>query len=125
MSDGAAGVEPPPMARTLRRPDRDVPDDPAGRRGQARLDLARGAPGGRGTGVTKWMVATLVLGLVTVVVLAQNTGRTRLNLLWGGIDAPLFAILLLVGLGFAVLTELGSLLWRHRRRTRPAPERRG
>ena len=106
------------MSRTLRRPGHDVPDDPAERREQARLDLGRGGqPEARGTGVTKWTVAMLVVGLFVVVVLAQNTGRTRLNLLWGGIDAPLFAILLLVGLGFAVLTELGSLLWRHRRRT--------
>lgn len=71
-----------------------------------------------GTGVTKWTISALLLGLVVVVILAQNTGRTRLNLLWGGVDAPLFAILLLVGLGFAVLSELGSLIWRHQRRAR-------
>lgn len=113
------------MSRTLRRPGHDVPDDPAERREQARLDLGRGGRReARGTGVTKWTVTMLVVGLIVVVVLAQNTGRTRLNLLWGGIDAPLFAILLLVGLGFAVLTELGSLLWRHRRRTHPGPEHR-
>ncbi|MEO5680125.1 MAG: hypothetical protein ABIS47_10695, partial [Acidimicrobiales bacterium] len=70
---------------------------------------------------TKWTVSMLVIGLVVVVVLAQNSRRTRLNLLWGGVDAPLFAILLLVGLGFAALTELGSLLWRHRRRTHGVP----
>ena len=81
------------------------------------MDLAEGVRReGQGTGVTKWVVSMLIVALVVVVVLAQNTGRTRLNLLWGGIDAPLFAILLLVGVGFAVLTELGSLLWRHRRR---------
>lgn len=109
------------MAPALRRPGHDVPADAGERREQARLDLGRGGRGG-GTGVTKWIVAMLILGLVVVVVLAQNTGRTRLNLLWGGIDAPLFAILLLVGLGFAVLTELGSLLWRHRRRTHTSPK---
>ena len=112
------------MARTLRRPGHDVPSDPAERRDQAESDLAkRGQPGGHGTGVTKWTVSALVLGLVAVVLLAQNTGRTRLNLLWGGIDAPLFAILLLVGLGFAVLAELGSLVWRHRRRATPGRTR--
>lgn len=105
------------MDRNLRRPGRDVPADPVDRREQARNDLAEVGKA-QGTGVTKWTVATLVLGLIVVVVLAQNTGRTRLNLLWGGVDAPLFAILLLVGLGFAALTELGSLLWRHRRRAR-------
>lgn len=110
------------MARTLRRPGHDVPADPAERREQAQSELATSAhPGGRGTGVTKWTVALLVLGLVVAVVLAQNTGRTRLNLLWGGIDAPLFAILLVVGLGFAALSELGSLVWRHRRRTHGKP----
>jgi len=108
------------VSRTLRRPGHDVPEDPAERREQARSDMGRGAPGLRGTGVTKWTVAMLLLGLVVVIVLAQNTDRTRLNLLWGGVDAPLFAILLLIGLGFAVLTELGSLIWRHRRRTRPS-----
>lgn len=114
------------MAPSFRRPGHDVPVEGAERREQARHDMAEGGrPGGRGTGVTKWTVSMLVVGLVVVVVLAQNTGRTRLNLLWGGIDAPLFAILLLVGLGFAALAELGSLLWRHRRRTHPGPERRG
>ena len=99
-----------------------MPADPSERRDQAQDELARGNhPGGRGTGVTKWTVALLVLGLVVVVVLAQNTGRTRLNLLWGGIDAPLFAILLVVGLGFAAISELGSLVWRHRRRTHIKP----
>ncbi len=107
------------MARTLRRPGHKVPADPAERREQAQGELARGNhSGGRGTGVTKWTVALLVLGLIVVVVLAQNTGRIRLNLLWGGIDAPLFAILLVVGLGIAGISELGSLVWRHRRRTR-------
>lgn len=105
------------MARNLRRPGHDVPADPLDRREQARSDLATGGKV-RGTGVTKWTVALLVIGLIVAVVLAQNTGRTRLNLLWGGVDAPLFAILLLVGLGFAAITELGSLLWRHRRRGR-------
>ena len=110
------------MGRTLRRPGHEVPADPAERREKAQGELARGNhPGGRGTGVTKWTVALLVLGLVVVVVLAQNTGRTRLNLLWGGIDAPLFAILLVVGLGFAAISELGSLVWRHRRRTHVKP----
>jgi len=104
------------MARTLRRPGSDVPPDPVDRREQARNDLSPTA-GGRGTGVTKWTVALLVLALVVVVLLAQNTGRTRLNLLWWGVDAPLFAILLLVGFGFAAISELGSLVWRHRRRT--------
>ena len=113
------------MAPALRRPGHDVPADPSARREQARVDLtAGGRPGGRGTGVTKWVVSMLIVALVVVVVLAQNTGRTRLNLLWGGIDAPLFAILLLVGVGFAVLTELGSLLWRHQRRRHGGSDRR-
>lgn len=99
-----------------------MPADPSERREQAQDELARGShPGGRGTGVTKWTVALLLLGLVVVVVLAQNTGRTRVNLLWGGIDAPLFAILLAFGLGAAAVSELGSLVWRHRRRTHLKP----
>ena len=113
------------MAPALRRPGSDGPADASARREQARVDLAEGGrPEGRGTGVTKWVVSMLIIALVVVVVLAQNTGRTRLNLLWGGIDAPLFAILLLVGVGFAVLTELGSLLWRHRRRGQGGSDRR-
>lgn len=99
-----------------------MPADPSERREQAQDELARGNhPGGRGTGVTKWTVALLLVGLVVVVVLAQNTGRARVNLLWGGIDAPLFAILLVFGLGVAALSELGSLVWRHRRRTHVKP----
>lgn len=113
------------MAPALRRPGSDVPADTSARREQARVDLAGGGRReGRGTGVTKWVVSMLIVALVVVVVLAQNTGRTRLNLLWGGIDAPLFAILLLVGMGFAVLTELGSLLWRHRRRRQGGSDQR-
>lgn len=123
MTPGRAGRT-PLMAPALRRPGSDVPDDTSARREQARVDLAEGGqPGGRGTGVTKW-VSMLIVALVVIVVLAQNTGRIRLNLLWGGIDAPLFAILLLVGMGFAVLTELGSLLWRHQRRRHPGSGRR-
>ena len=97
-----------------------MPADPSERREQAQDELARGNRG-RGTGVTKWTLALLVLGLVVVVVLAQNTGRARLNLLWGGIDAPLFAILLVFGLGSAAVSEPSSLVWRHRRRTHIKP----
>lgn len=106
------------MAPTLRSPGDDAPaqgDRPLKGGGNADRGARREE---RGTGVTKWTVSALLLGLVVVVILAQNTARTRLNLLWGGIDAPLFAILLLVGLGFAVLSELGSLIWRHQRRAR-------
>ncbi len=108
------------MARTLGQSGHGTSDDPALRREQARNELREGGPPrNRGTGVTKWTITLLVLSLVVVTVLAQNTRRTRINLLWGGVDAPLFAILVLVGLGFAALTEVASLLWRHRRRTRP------
>ena len=70
----------------------------------------------RGTGVSKWSLLLLVLGILLAVILGQNTERVEVDVLWTSFRAPLFLVVLLAGLGLTVLWEVGTLVLRHRRR---------
>ena len=70
----------------------------------------------RGTGVSKWSLLLLVLAILLAVVLGQNTEPVGVEVLWTEFTAPLFLLVLLAGLGLTVLWEVGTLVFRHRRR---------
>jgi uncharacterized integral membrane protein len=69
-----------------------------------------------GTGVSRWSLLLLVLAIVLVVILGQNTEPVTVELLWTTLEAPLFLVVLLAALGLTVLWELGTLVLRHQRR---------
>ena len=70
----------------------------------------------RGTGVSRWSLLVLGLGIVFAVILGQNTERVQVDVLWASFAAPLFLVVLLAALGLTVLWEIGTLAMRHRRR---------
>ena len=70
----------------------------------------------RGTGVSKWSFLVLVLAIVLVVILGQNTERVDVDVLWATFQVPLFLVVLLAALGLTVLWEICTLALRHRRR---------
>jgi uncharacterized integral membrane protein len=78
--------------------------------------LQRAAPT-RGTGVTRYVVAVLVLAVLSVVLAIQNSERTDVDLLvWSG-EAPVYAVAAIALLIGAAVTAAISAIWR-RRRTR-------
>jgi uncharacterized integral membrane protein len=70
----------------------------------------------RGTGISKWSLLVLVLGIALAIILGQNTEKVEVEVLWASFRAPLFLVVLLAGLGLTVLWEVGTLALRHRRR---------
>ena len=70
----------------------------------------------RGTGISKWSLALLVLAIILAIILGQNTEQVTVEVLWTSFDAPLFLVVLLAALGLTVLWELATLALRHRRR---------
>jgi uncharacterized integral membrane protein len=66
--------------------------------------------------VSKWSLLLLVLGLILVVILGQNTEKVDVEVLWAEFSVPLFLLVLVAGLGLTVLWEVGTLVVRHRRR---------
>ncbi|MGK2947844.1 MAG: hypothetical protein ACSLFP_04670 [Acidimicrobiales bacterium] len=69
-----------------------------------------------GTGVSKWSILALVLGILLAVILGQNTDSVDVQVLWTEFSAPLFLIVALAALGLTVVWELVTLVFRHRRR---------
>jgi len=76
----------------------------------------RRATTSRGTGVSKWSLLVLVLAILLVVILGQNTESVPIEVLWTEFSAPLFLVVLLAALGLTVIWEVGTLVLRHRRR---------
>lgn len=70
-----------------------------------------------GTGISKWSILALVLGLVLAVILGQNTESVDVQVLWTEFSAPLFLVVLLAALGLTIVWELVTLVLRHRRRS--------
>jgi uncharacterized integral membrane protein len=70
----------------------------------------------RGTGVSRWSLLLLVVAITLAVILGQNTERVEVDVLWTSFRAPLFLVVILVGLGITALWEVGTLALRHRRR---------
>jgi uncharacterized integral membrane protein len=87
-----------------------------------------------GTGVTRYLVAIVVLALLFVVLAAQNSQRVAVDLFVWQPDPPMYAVAFVSALLGALATIVGSAVWRHRRRQligerraaarddRPAPE---
>jgi uncharacterized integral membrane protein len=81
-------------------------------------ERARDRVEGRGTGISKWSLAALVVAILLVIILAQNTERVDVEVLWTSFEAPLFLVVLIVALGLTVIWEIVTLVLRHRRRSR-------
>ena len=60
-------------------------------------------------GVSKWSFLVLVLAIVLVVILGQNTERVDVDVLWATFQVPLFLVVLLAALG---LPSGKSARWR-------------
>jgi uncharacterized integral membrane protein len=68
-----------------------------------------------GTGVTRYVVAALVLGVLALVLAIRNSDRAEVDLLvWSG-RAPVYAVAFVALLLGAALTSLLTAVWRHRR----------
>lgn len=68
-----------------------------------------------GTGVTRYVVGALVLGVLAVVLAVQNSERAEVDLLvWSG-RAPLYALAFIAALVGAAATASVTALWRRRR----------
>lgn len=70
--------------------------------------------------VTPWLVLWVALALLAMILIAQNSGSTEVQVLGWTIQAPLFVIIataMAIGWGLGVLgTQLVS--WRRRRHVR-------
>ena len=68
-----------------------------------------------GTGVTRYIVAVLVLSVLMLVLAVRNSDRVEVDLLvWSG-KAPVYALAFVAALLGAAVTALVSSIWRHRR----------
>lgn len=86
---------------------------PSPRRGGARPGTGAEVAG---TGTLRRYLGVVVLTALAVVVLAQNTEKTTVELLFWDLDGPRFVVLAAALLIGALLGELGAALWRRRRR---------
>lgn len=68
-----------------------------------------------GTGVTRYVVAALVVGVLALVLAIRNSERVEVDLLaWSG-EAPVYAVAFVAALFGAAITALLTAVWRHRR----------
>lgn len=81
---------------------------------RARRDGETGT--GTGTGTLRRYVGVVVLAALAVIVLAQNTEKTTVEILFWDLEGPRFVVLAAALLVGALLGELGAALWRRRRR---------
>lgn len=76
--------------------------------------LQRAAPT-RGTGVTRYVVAVLVLAVLSIILAIQNSERADVDLLvWSG-EAPVYAVAAIALLIGAAATAAITAIWRRRR----------
>ncbi len=69
-----------------------------------------------GTGVTRYVVALVIVGFAFVVLAAQNSQRAEVDLLVWDAQPPLYAVAIVSALAGALVAVVGAALWRHRRR---------
>lgn len=68
-----------------------------------------------GTGVTRYIVATILVSILALVLAIRNSDRAEVDLLvWSG-EAPVYAVAFVALLLGSALTALLSAVWRHRR----------
>ncbi|MGN6694927.1 MAG: LapA family protein [Aquihabitans sp.] len=72
----------------------------------------------QGTGVTRYIIAAVVLGALFVVLAAQNASDVTVELLPWSFDAPLYAVAIVSLLIGALVAESLAAVWRHRRHQR-------
>ena len=79
------------------------------------LPMARTDAPTSGTGVTRYIVAALLVALLAIVLAVRNSDRVEVDLLvWSG-EAPLYAVAVIAALLSAAFTVLLTAVWRHRR----------
>ena len=77
--------------------------------------MARSDAPTAGTGVTRYVIAALVLAVLAIVLAVRNSDRVDVDLLvWDG-RAPLYALAVIAALVGAAFTALLTAVWRHRR----------
>lgn len=75
----------------------------------------RNDPPTAGTGVTRYVVATILVSVLALVLAIRNSDRTEVDLLvWSG-EAPVYAVAFVALLLGSAITALLSAVWRHRR----------
>lgn len=70
----------------------------------------------RGSGVRWGFVAGLLLAILLIIVVFQNTDRVAFRFLWWELETPLAALLIATGVVAVVVDELVGLIVRARRR---------
>jgi len=71
-----------------------------------------------GTGVTRYVIAAVVVGVLFIVLAAQNAGSVTVEILPWSFDAPLSAVAVGSFLIGAFVAESVAGVWRHRRHQR-------
>ena len=68
-----------------------------------------------GTGVTRYVIAAIVVSVLALVLAVRNSDRVEVDLLvWSG-EAPVYALAFVALLVGSALTALLTAIWRHRR----------
>src|SRR5688572_30461726 len=75
----------------------------------------RGAPT-TGSGVTRYVLGAIALGVVFVVLAVQNSETTPVDVLFWHATPPLCGIAVISALFGAAAAEITAGIWRHRRR---------
>lgn len=68
------------------------------------------------TGVTRYLVGLVILGVIFVVLAAQNSQPTTVDLIVWDATPPVYAVAFVSALIGAAVAAVGASLWRHRRR---------
>lgn len=72
----------------------------------------------QGTGVTRYVIAAVIVGALFVVLAAQNATTVAVEILPWAFDAPLYAVAVVSFLLGALVAECLAAIWRHRRHRR-------
>jgi uncharacterized integral membrane protein len=64
------------------------------------------------------LVAVVIVGVLLVVLAAQNSDLARIRLLLWEVDTPLYALVVISALSGAVIAVASGGIWRHRRQIR-------
>jgi uncharacterized integral membrane protein len=66
-------------------------------------------------GVSRPLVAALALGVLFLILAAQNSTRLHIHLLFWKVSAPTYGLVVTSALLGAAVAESGAAVWRHRR----------
>ena len=72
----------------------------------------------KGSGVTRYVIAAVALGVVSVVLAAQNSASVPVEVLTWTARPPLYAVAAVSALFGSAVAEIIGGIWRHRRHVR-------